>query len=89
MNGAPGERTVLAWNRTGLAVLALATVVFRLQMSTAPALAVVMVAICAPLGLVVLIGGIHRTRVDARLPFAMAMLITAVGIVELLGIVVQ
>jgi uncharacterized membrane protein YidH (DUF202 family) len=89
MNSAPGERTALAWNRTGLAVLTLAAVVFRLQMSTTPALAVVLVAICAPLGLVVLIGGIHRARVDARLPFAMAMLIVVVAVVELLGIVIQ
>jgi Domain of unknown function (DUF202) len=81
--GAHFERTALAWNRTGLAATGLTVVVFRMHLADSTALALAVLAICAPVAMMMLVGGTHRTR----LPFATAMLIAVVAVVELLGIV--
>jgi uncharacterized membrane protein YidH (DUF202 family) len=95
--GLQNERTALAWNRTGLALLGVAAVVVRLRLERPGVLAMITVAVCTLLCLGVLIASIRRYRaahthpagrsgIDARLPTAVVALIVVLAVIELVAI---
>lgn len=95
--GLQNERTALAWNRTGLALLGLAAVVIRLRLEVPGVLAIITVMVCALLATAVLVAGIRRyrvahahpagrARIDARVPTAVVALIVVLAVVELVAL---
>ncbi|HCT78386.1 MAG TPA: hypothetical protein DGT23_17770 [Micromonosporaceae bacterium] len=96
--GLQNERTALAWNRTGLALLGLAAVVIRMRLDGPGVLAIITVVVCGLLALGVLAGGIGRYRaarshpggragIDARLPMTVVAFVVVLAVVELVGII--
>ena len=92
--GAGNERTALAWQRTALALVAGSAILSRLTFDRLGLLAVVSVAVAAPIGLWIFLESRGRYWHDAgvrarprprggRAPLALTIAVVTVGLTEL------